>query len=218
MELDERSRAAARPALADLESESDSSHLAELPLLLRKVSAGSAEMLSKSGPLLEFFDKEGEINAALKELEWHREEFEQFAADTQANMRQSDALFAEERFAALRFSAADVQRAFDQVGQPANASWEDENVLKVRAAIVHMADEDYRTLASIKLVLQIPVLVAVGRYLDARLVQECAERTAGAEGESNPFLFAMFSRGYEAWLAERRAERDQRLQKLGLIS
>ena len=62
----------------------------------------------------------------------------------------------------------------------------------------------------------LPDYVAAGRMLDGWIAQHCADLTLDTPDESNAFLFEMFSRGYDAWSAEKRAQENRFLQECGL--
>jgi hypothetical protein len=81
---------------------------------------------------------------------------------------------------------------------------------KLRQAILFLADQKRRSALSTSLLTQLPDYVAAGRYLDGWLVRDCALQTAEDKEESNPFLFWMFSHGYDAWVAEKQ-QRDKAL-------
>jgi hypothetical protein len=138
------------------------------------------------------------------------------AADERAYLARVRALFAEDRFAPLRFTAADIRRAFDSVGYPPNASPDDRVVQKLRAAILYLADKNRRLQLSMNLLLHLPHYVAAGQHLDGWLIQECAHTTIELAEESNPFLFEMFSRGYDAWADEQNARNEALLREVGM--
>lgn len=188
--------------------------------LARKVSpharAGLEQALGDVGPLLPYMERQPEIEAASKALETHRAEFEQLADDETAYLARVRALFGEEVFAPLRFTAVDVQRAFEAKGPPVNTATDERFVESVLAAILHLADKNYRSRASMELMLRLPEYVAAGRWLDAWLLQHCAWLTSDSPDTSNPFLFEMFSSGYDRWVEQQRARDAELLQELGM--
>jgi hypothetical protein len=194
--------------------------VSQIRKLARTVSpqdrAGLEQALSKVGPLLPYMERQPEIEAASKALETHRAEFELLAKDEAAYLARVRTLFAEEAFAPLRFTAKDVQRAFGTEGPPPNAASTDQFVESVRAAILLLADKDYRGRASMNLMLRLPDYVAAGRWMDAWLLQQCAFLTGDSPEGSNPFLLEMFSFGYDAWAEEQRSRDVALLQELGL--
>jgi hypothetical protein len=228
LDADQRSRAAMRQLDANLngdgESPSASVDFTRLPNLFRQFSnrgpakdrkefakiAATAESLSK------YMARREEIEAAGAELEAHRPEFEKLVRDEDRCAALGQAVFAEECFAPLRFTASDVQRAFDHVGHPALMSSDEQTVKILRAAILHLADKERRSLLSMGLLARLPDFVQAGRYLEGWLVQSAAINTAENDGESNAFLFHMFSAGYDAWAAGKRAQDEALLRKMGV--
>ena len=85
------------------------------------------------------------IEAASQAIEAHRADFEKLVEDEEAYLERTRLLFAEERFVPLRFTADDVQRAFDKVGHPTPGSSDDRFVETVRKAILHLADKERRS-------------------------------------------------------------------------
>ncbi len=223
LDADQRSRVAIHQPRPTSESPPASVAVENLPKLLQQLSTqGSAqdrkefgEWLSKAEPILEYLQREGEIEAAAAELEAHRSEFKKLAADEARYLALARAVFAEERFAPLRFTASDVQRAFDHVGYPATLSPDDRTVEILRTAILHVADQERRNGLAASLILHLPEFVAAGRYLEACLLQCSAFETAEDHDESNAFLFEMFSYGYDAWAADKRAKDESLIRELG---
>ena len=214
-----------------VDDSSDASELAPRPLgidriasLLRALSrkgpkserAEFQRLLAQTQPVMEYLEREEEIEAASTVLEAHRGKFNKLLRNEKAYLARVQALFAEERFAPLRFTAADIRRAFEHVGQPPNFSPDDQMVQTLRAAILYLADTDRRSQLAMNLLLRLPDYVAAGRHLDGWLIQDCAHRTREAAEESNAFLFQMFSHGYDAWVDEQRARDEKFLRKVGL--
>jgi SEC-C motif len=226
LEADQRGRAASLKEDGHSESPAASLDVKSLSERLRQLSRqGSAadrrefsQLLSKTEPILDYMARREEIEAAAAELETHRAEFDRFSADERRFLALARSVFAEECFIPLRFTASDVQRAFDHVGYPAMMSPDEQSVQILRAAILHAADEERRGLLSMGLLSRLPEFVAAGRYLEGWLLQCSAEQTAEDPGESNAFLFQMFSYGYDAWAADKRAKDESLLRRLGLDS
>ena len=224
LDADQRSRAGFRQSLPDSDWASASATIEDLPKLLRRLAShGPArdrnefgEVLSEMEPILEYLACQGEIEAAGAKLEEHRSEFEALVADEHRYLALVQSVFAEETFAPLRFAAADVQRAFDHVGYPATLLPDDRTLEILRAAILRAADKDRRMRLARSLLLHLPRFVATGRHLEAWLLQCSAQQTAEQHGESNPFLFEMFSYGYDAWAADKQAKDESLLRELGL--
>lgn len=172
-------------------------------------------LIARTEPILEYLESQEEIEAASHELEAHRTAFEQWIAQPERITDLASALFSEECFAPLHFSAADVRRAFDHVGYPAMMSPDAQAAKILRAAILHLADQDKRNVLSMKLLALLPQFVTAGRLMEAWLIRYSAYLTAAEQDESNPFLFQMFAEGYAAWAAQRRAHDTELLRQLG---
>jgi len=77
-----------------------------------------AAAIEQARLFLEFRERRAEIDAACAALEAHRAEYMMLTKDQKEFLRQAERLFSEAPFAAMRYDAADVQRAFDAVGHP----------------------------------------------------------------------------------------------------
>lgn len=190
-----------------------------LDMLSKRGSASdrklAARLRQELGSILESERRHEEIQAAAVELESYKAEFQGLMEDQQRVAEMGAALFAEDRFAALRFRPDEVKRAFDHVGRPAMFMPDDGSVEKLRAAILHLADPERRRELSRGLLLTLPELVRAGRYMEAHLVQCMAAATGENQEESNLFLFHMFAHGYEALDAEKRAAQEDWLRQMG---
>ncbi len=173
-------------------------------------------LLAQTQPVIAYCERLEEIEAAALVLAAHKEKFIRLAADEVAYVQRAHSLFAEERFVPLRFTAADVRRAFDRVGYPPNGLDRDEALEKLRSAIVFLADKDHRSQLSMNMLLHLPHYVAAGRHLDGWLIQHLAHQTMPENQECNLFLFEMFSYGYNAWADEQRARNEAMLRKIGM--
>lgn len=221
MAEDERRAAAAAP---DADALSTPRDIHRVTGLLRELAgkgpakkrAEYARLLNETQPLLAYMEREPEIEAAAKAIEPHRSDFLKFANDERAYLKRTHSLFAEECFAPLRFTADDVQRAFDKVGQPPNMASDDRFIESVRAATLHLADKSVRSQLAMNLWLRLPDYVAAGRWMDAWVIQHCAFLTTDVPEEINPFLFAMFSFGYDEWAEQKRARDGALLGELGM--
>src|SRR2546426_473568 len=149
LDADQRTRAGICQSQPNSESEPALPAVEDLPKLLQQLSdQGSAkdrkrfaELLSKTEPILEYVKRRPQIEAAAAKLETHRSEFEKLAADEDRYLALAQTVFEEECFAPLRFTASDVQRAFDHVGYPATMSPDERTAEILRAAILRVADE-----------------------------------------------------------------------------
>ena len=66
------------------------------------------------------------------------------------------------------------------------------------------------------ILMHLPDYVAADRPLDAWIIQHCAYLTGERPDESNPFLFQMFSYGYDGWVAQQRGREAAMLRELGM--
>lgn len=197
----------------------------QIPALLkelaRKSSSGKEraafeELLATTQPVLQYMERQPAIEAASKAIEPHRQAFDALREDEEAYMERTRTLFAEERFAPLRFTAEDVERAFEKVGYPKPGSSSDDFVATVRQAILHLAEKERRSHLGMALVMHLPDYVAAKRPLDAWILQHCSYLTTEVREESNPFLFQMFSYGYNGWVAKKRASEEALLRQVGM--
>jgi hypothetical protein len=163
-----------------------------------------ARMLARAELLKAYLSREPEIQAAMRALETRQNEFAQFANDATAFQDRVEAIFAEDRFVSCRFSIEALHRAFDHFGSPLKIAKEK---LKehMRAVILHLADKDYRTSASITLLMSLPDYVAAERFMDGCLAMSCARMTLEPGHADNPFLWQMLVHGYQAWTAAKQA-------------
>jgi hypothetical protein len=174
------------------------------------------ELLAKTQPILDYMERQPAIAAASQAIEAHRADFDKLLEDDKAYLERTKALFAEERFVPLRFTADEVQRAFDKVGHPTPGSSSDRFVEIVRKAILHLADKERRSGSAMSMLMHLPDYVAADRPLDAWIIQDCAYLTAERPDESNPFLFQMFSHGYDGWVAQKRDREAAILRQVGM--
>ncbi len=182
----------------------------------RKDRAEFAGLLARTKPILDYVEQQPAIEAAAKAIEAHRADFDKLVGDKEAYQQRTRSLFAEECFVPLRFTADDVQRAFDKVGKPIPGSSDDHFVETVRKAILHLADKDRRNQFAMSLLMHLPDYVAANRPLDAWIIQHCSYLTQEETDASNPFLFQMFSYGYDGWVAEQRGREAAMLRELGM--
>jgi hypothetical protein len=223
LEADQRSHAATRPAQPQAEESFAASPVHKLPELLGQLAKRGpardrkrfAQLLAETAPILEYMQRRGAIDAAAMELEAHRSEFEQLATDEARYLDLVRAVFGEECFVPLRYTSADVRRAFDQVGYPATMAPDDRTGEILRQAILLVADQERRHRYAASLLHQLPEFVARGRHREAWLLQTLAHETMENGQESNPFLYEMFSYGYDAWIAEKRGQNESLIRGLG---
>ena len=165
--------------------------------------------------LLTYLAHQEEIQAASEKLEPYHAEFDRLCHDAAAYDRQTKALFAEPAFAPFRFTAADLRRAFAEVGVPALDGASRKTGKLLRKALLFLATKERRDELGLRLLLLVPGYVQQGRHLDALLIEGCAQMTAEETDEPNPFLGRMFLYGLEAWGAEQDASREAVLEEGG---
>ena len=182
----------------------------------REDRAAFEELLAKTQPILDYMEREPAIEAACQAIEAHRADFDKLVDDEKAYLERTQALFAEERFVPLRFTADEVHRAFDKVGHPTPGSSSDRFVEIVRKAILHLADKERRSGSAMSMLMHLPDYVAADRPLDAWIIQHCAYLTGDEPDESNPFLFQMFSYGYDGWMTQQCGREAAMLRQVGM--
>jgi hypothetical protein len=176
------------------------------------------QLLEQAEELAAYEAMRDEIEAATQVLETHRAEFEALMEDGVAAMDQAQRLFSEEPFAPMRYTAADVYRAFEAVGYPSRYREEptEEDIETLVAAVLHLADEDQRFHLARQLMMTLPACVAAERYLDAWLIQYSAFQMIEAPSESNPFLFTMFNLAFAEWASQVDSQQEALLRDLGV--
>jgi hypothetical protein len=160
-----------------------------------------------------------EIEEAGLILEGHRAEFEEMMADPPTAMERALQLFSEERFASMRYSADDLQRAFEAVGylSPFGREFSEEEMETMVAVTLHLAgDRENQQRLTRQLMMALPEYVAAGRYRDGWLIQHSAYLMAEHPKESNPFLFVMFHLAFDEWGDQVADEQEALMQELGL--
>jgi hypothetical protein len=161
-------------------------------------------LLARATLLKSYLSRELEIQAAMQALEPYLEDFVNFSTNAAAFQEQVEAVFADDFFASSHFTVEDLQRAFDHLGSPLAVPKEK---LKehLQAAVLYLAHKDYRTVASINLLVALPGYVKSGRYRDGHLILNCAHMMSKDPSSTNPFLWQMFVHGYQAWTADKQS-------------
>ena len=124
-----------------------------------KQKADMGRLLARTVPLRAYLRRAEEIQAATQTLNLHQDEFLKFASDGAALQNRVEALFAEDRFAPLRFTPENLQNAFDIKGSPI-ALPKEKLKEHCNMVILYLANEEYRTFAGINLLLTLPDYVA----------------------------------------------------------
>ena len=156
------------------------------------------------------------IEEAVLALEEHRKEYERLARKPRAFLKRVDRLFAEKPFEDMRFTAEDLQKAFEQVGYPAASATEAE-VEHMERVVQVLVDKDRRLELASRLLSLLPEYVEAERHLDALLIEHSAMITGEPDGhEVGPFLVCMYLYGLQAWEEQRFNEEVSMLEQLGV--
>jgi hypothetical protein len=175
------------------------------------------EMRADLEPFLAYMDRQDAIEAASTELEAHREAFHRLLDDADATLKRADALFSEEPFVHLRFTATEVRQALERAGVAMTAlSGPGLAPDRILTALLDLADKTRRSRISMGVLLHLPDYVAAGRYLDGWLIQHCAHATGENLGEPNPLLFSLFHHGLQALIRQRLKPQMDLVRKLGV--
>ncbi len=148
-----------------------------------------------------------QIDDALQVLEAHRDEYSKLLKDTPELFRRSELLFGEEPFAEMRFSSADVHRAFDNAGY-FPVSYNDKRFVEVATkSISFLLDDARRKTLTQRLLLTLPDYVTAGRFLDGWIIQHSADLIMDPQKNMvGPFLLVMFMHGFKEWEKQREQE------------
>ena len=174
-------------------------------------------LLNKASDLGEYARMSDQIEAAAEMLDAHYGDFQAVLTDTEACAGHMRHLFSEERFVPFRYAADDVYRAFEHVGYP---QWRPESRRQdteiFEAAILHLADEDYRFRTALRLMTMLPEYVAEQQYLEAWLIEYSALQMIEVPDQGNPFLVEMLHHGIMEWEDEMEAQREAVLGLVGV--
>jgi hypothetical protein len=172
-------------------------------------------LFKDKGTLISYLAHQEKIEAASEKLQPYHAEFDRLCQDPEAYQRQSLELFAEAVFDPFRFTAADLRRAFAEVGIPALDAASKKTGKLLRKALIFLATKERRDELAMRLLLLLPGYVQQGRPLDALMIEACAQWTFEETDEPNPFLGRMFLDGFEAWAAEQQASQQAVLKEAG---
>ena len=210
-----------RRHLSEIESERplNTEELLELCRELPQQAFKGAELERFTGqtrPVIECLERRVEIEAACEALKPYHQEFETLIQDSEVLLERGRALFSEKAFREMWFTAEDVKRAFDAVGNPMRFKMSDERfATNLKAAIGFTADKRRRGQLGMMLLRQVAEFVKAGRHLDGCLISWYSLLTTEKEG-NNDFLFQMFMKGLEAWAGEKDARDDAICREMGL--
>ena len=187
--------------------------LGRLPPEKREAAAPMVEALAA---IAEYTTRGDEIDEAGEILDAQEDQVRAELSDPRLMMERAYLLFSEDEFANMRFTRADVVRAFDVVGYPPSDAMSDEFADVTNKATMYLSDELRRRLLATRLMLLFPGYVAAGRYADGWLIQVNATLTAERPNELNVFLIAMFQYGLLEWVRSGNDEMSNILTGLGL--
>jgi SEC-C motif len=176
---------------------------------------GLKKMFHEHGTLFNFLERQEEIEIATEKLKASTGEFRRLLEDEETLAQRTEQLFGEDAFAAMRFTAADVEKAFEKVGYPTNSASTEAEAKVYREAILFLASKDLRDKLSMELLLLVPRYVEQGRMMDAHLITFAADSTADVPDDLNPFLMQMFSYGLNDWADKQKKAGHALLQELG---
>jgi hypothetical protein len=185
-----------------------------LPRHLRKELGPQVKHVRK---LVEIESLRVRIDAAIEALEPTRAEYERLVEDTEGYLRRAEALFAEDRFAGMRFRAADIRRAERAAGSTPLDATPDQQVAFVEKMLDFLLKGGRRRDVGLRLLGMMPDFVAEGRHLDAWIIWHSAEDILEpVRGEVSPFLAAMLMYGHDDHVRQEEEGHDTLLQGLGL--
>lgn len=166
--------------------------------------------------LLKYMEHQQAIDAAFEKLVAHEEEFLKLLDDDDGFAQRTEELFAEEPFAPMRFTAAEVVKAFEQVGFPPNVGDSEEADKVCVRAILFLAPAERRSDLAMELLMRMPDYVEQGRFLDARLISYAAQTITEEPYDVDFFLAKMFAYGADDWADGQDAEQRALLREAGL--
>ena len=188
--------------------------------LPRKLRKENADIFKQIRAFTEFEAQKPEIEAAHEALEKYRKKFERLTRNTGKFLKRAEKVFAEAPFEAMRFSASDLQRAFESVGYPPFGAAGDLHFENMQKTIAFLVDDEQRKIRAQELMQLLPEYVAAGRHLDALIVEHSAMLMVEPSEEgieiTGPFLMCMFMHGMGEWEDQRDREQLKMFRKLGV--
>ncbi len=176
-----------------------------------------APLARQARELAEYERRRPAIAAAQQTLEAYRRPYARLCRNHRKLLARAEALFAEAPFASMRFSADDLQRAFEAVGFPPMNRVDDAFFEVAWKAIDHLVAGEPRNLLARRLLLLLPEYVEQERYLDAWIIQHNALAVgAPEEGGRGVFLLCMFLEGLKSWKTRRDEEQRAMFRRLGV--
>lgn len=189
-------------------------------LLPRKLRKENADLFRQIKAYAEFEARKPEMEAAHEALAKYRRKFERLTRNTGKFLKRAEKVFAEEPFEVMRFSASDLQRAFESVGYPPFGAAGDVHFENMQKTIEFLVDDARRKILAQQLMQLLPDYVAAGRHLDALIVEHSAMLMVEPPEEgierTGPFLMCMFMHGMGEWEDQRDREQLNMFHKLGV--
>ncbi len=185
--------------------------------LPRKLNKDDARLFEKLKASATFEIQRSEIEAAHETLEKYRKKFERFTRKTHKFLKRAEKLFDEEPFEGMRFTADDMQRAFEKLGFPQRGAGEAWCLDSMQKTVKFLLDDDQREVLARQLLQLLPTYVAAGRHIDAWIIQHSAILMVEEPSEAcGPFLVCMVMHGLRDWEDKREREQLTMLRKLGV--
>lgn len=182
-----------------------------------RLAEGISPLIQQAQEVAEYEARRPAILATHDELEKHRKPYEKLFKNPKKFFNRTEKLFAEPTFESMRFSANDLQRAFEGVGYPPASQRGDELIDIAGKALNFLLNEKQRDALARRLLCMLPDFVAEGRHLDAWIIQHSAILlNQPPEGGFSPFLMCMFLQGMKEWDANRDQEQLEMFRHLGL--
>lgn len=157
-----------------------------------------------------------QIELAAKAMETHHTEFVALIADSDKLFDLAHRTFNDEKFKPFRYTAADVQKAFDNIGYPQTSTALPLKLADIaEAATWYLTDGDKRYDLAKQLLTFLPAFVAEKRFNEAHLILNTAYRMVSTPEKINFFLLEMFRFGMEAFDAQLDSSRKAFLHEIG---
>jgi hypothetical protein len=157
-----------------------------------------------------------QIDLAAKAMETHHAGFVALVMDSDKLFDLAHRTFSDERFKPFRYSGADVQKAFDNIGYPQTSTALPLKLADIaEAATWYLMDGDKRYDLAKQLLTFLPAFVAEKRFNEAHLILNTAYRMVSTPEKINFFLLEMFRFGMESFDAQLDSSRKAFLLGLG---
>jgi len=157
-----------------------------------------------------------QIDAAAKAMESHHGEFVKLAADPEKLFELARITFSDERFKPFRYTASEVEDAFENIGYPQTYTALPLKFTDIaEAATWFLTNGDKRYDLAKQLLTLLPAMTAEKKFLEAHLILKTAYRMVSVPEKINFFLLEMFRYGMKAFDAQLDANRKAFLLGIG---